>query len=349
MRLPQTYPFERDWGVDGATVQRYAALTENWKYTRARVGEIRKTLAAARLPDAIFTVAAAGSYGRMEASARSDADFIVVLKQHVDPASPDGANAYNAVWESLASLHLEPPKKKGVFADPTSAPELYGRSVGSADENLRVLGKRMLLMLESQPLFSDQGYEQLIDAIVERYAHDYVVRDPRKEWTFLLNDLIRYFRGLCVNYQWDFEQEHHKWPIRNIKLRHSRLLMYAGLLTLLGECSKQREDKVSWLRQRLRMTPLERLAYVYVENQDWAFFRVAGLYDVFLRNLNDPKIGDLLQPVRGVGAADYEERLASAHYANLKANSDGLVAELLRFVWSRRGVWSERFFEYLFF
>ena len=97
------------------------------------------------------------------------------------------------------------------------------------------------------------------------------------------------------------------------------------------------------------MTPLERLAYVYVENQDWAFFRVAGLYDVFLRNLNDPKIGDLLQPVRGVGAADYEERLASAHYANLKANSDGLVAELLRFVWSRRGVWSERFFEYLFF
>jgi hypothetical protein len=31
------------------------------------------------------------------------------------------------------------------------------------------------------------------------------------------------------------------------------------------------------------------------------------------------------------------------NHAILKANSDGLVAELLRFILGRRGTWSERF------
>lgn len=45
----------------------------------------------------------------------------------------------------------------------------------------------------------------------------------------------------------------------------------------------------------------------------------------------------------------YENRYSKPEFASLKANSDGLIAELLRFVLSRRGNWSERFFEYLIF
>jgi len=37
----------------------------------------------------------------------------------------------------------------------------------------------------------------------------------------------------------------------------------------------------------------------------------------------------------------YDARYEMRNYAILKANSDGLVAELLRFILGRRGVWSE--------
>ena len=65
--------------------------------------------------------------------------------------------------------------------------------------------------------------------------------DPRKNYVFLLNDLIRYFRTICVNYPYTKEPEEEQWPIRNIKLRHSRLMMYASLVAMLGVLSTYRE------------------------------------------------------------------------------------------------------------
>jgi hypothetical protein len=121
--------------------------------------------------------------------------------------------------------------------------------------------------------------------------------------------------------------------------------MYCGLLFLLGESSKERQDKLDWLRQRLKMTPMERIAWVYEENQDRNFFRVAGLYSVFVDRMNDPEVRGLL----GEHGPGYEERYEQRIFAQLKANSDALVAEFLRFIMNRRGDWTERFFEYLFF
>jgi hypothetical protein len=50
-----------------------------------------------------------------------------------------------------------------------------------------------------------------------------------------------------------------------------------------------------------------------------------------------------------VREGSYDTRYQMPYYATLKANSDALVAELIRFILGRRGVWSERFFEYLIF
>ena len=49
------------------------------------------------------------------------------------------------------------------------------------------------------------------------------------------------------------------------------------------------------------------------------------------------------------GSYDYDLRYLKRSYADLKANSDGVIAELLRFVLARRNEWTERFFEYLIF
>lgn len=352
---PSQYPYQRSWGVDSFEINRYYALFENWKKSQTLICDIRNHLENFTIDPIVETVAAAGSIGRMEASPDvSDADLIVVVKDGIDLKGNEARDAYNSVWKAISPLNLTLPKQTGVFAQCTNWKQL-GDSIGRADESLDIFGKRLLLLLESQPVYKNEAYTKLMDLIVERYAAKYVQNDSKKEWTLLLNDLIRYFRSLAVNYQWDFENEKEKWAIRNIKLRHSRIVMYSGLLMLLGEASKERKDKVLWLKERLKMTPLERLAWVYEQNEDWNFHRIAGLYNVFLSQLNEPEVRRKLNynpedlTEQETDEALYGNRYSRPEFSNLKANSDGLIAELMRFVFSQRGYWSERFFEYLIF
>jgi hypothetical protein len=351
--LPAGFAADREWVVaDVLEIQRYSALSANWAFTKGKLAEIKAALKAENLPSTIVTLAVAGSLGRMEVAADvSDCDLIVVLSDAALKSKNKANATYERVWDVLKPLHLEPPKPTGIFSRPTSIKQLCDKkNIGAADEDMRSFAKRLLLLLETQPVYRPEGYQALVDAVVKSYAEEYVAQDSRKEWSSLINDLIRYFRTLCVNYQWDFENEHGngKWPLRNIKLRHSRLIMYGGLLMLLGECSRERQDKVTWLEKRLYLTPLERIALVYSANQDTNFFRLAGFYDTFLGMLSKPDVrnelnGEQVQP------GSYATRYQMRNYAILKANSDGLVAELIRFILGRRGVWSERFFEYLLF
>lgn len=343
------YAFNREWAIQDNPISQYRTLAENWKESQRSLKHLREKLSEAVLHPAVYAVGAAGSLGRMEVSDLSDADLIVVLSDdYTDEAERE--EAYSSIWQALPDVQR--PKQSGVFGSPCSLRELCGELLGDSNESLGNLGKRMLLLLETQPVFGDENFRVVLDETLKKYANFYVREDATKEWTFLLNDLIRYFRYLCVNYQWDFEHDPWKWRLRNIKLRHSRLIMYAGLMFLLGEASKEREDKIEWMRPKLRLTPLERIAYCYQQNSDWSFKRIAGLYDVFLYRISERSDrNDLLSRDGEVrpNADSYEARYTEPVYAHLKANSDGLVAELLRFVFSRRGSWSERFFEYLIF
>lgn len=203
------------------------------------------------------------------------------------------------------------------------------------------MSRRLLLLLESRPIFGSAVHDNVVERLVTLYGRD-VEDDPRKNYVFLLNDLIRYFRTICVNYHHTKETEAEKWPIRNIKLRHSRLVMYASLVAMLGVLSTYREkDKNKRLCEFIRLTPLQRLHRAYLEVGDTGFYKVAGSYDVFLGFMNDPEARASLNSLR------YEDRYQSRDFAVLKANSDALASELSRFFLDRRGVWSDRFYEYL--
>jgi hypothetical protein len=315
---------------------RYHSIANNWKFSAELLKKIRHQLNA-KVGAAGVMIAAAGSIGRMEASNQSDMDFIVIGQ-----SIPDVKITHEAAITALNACCLASPKSDGVFSCGSSLSNLL-EGVGSADENLGELARRMLLLLESRPVFNDDLYNDVMDKVFERYAGD-VRRENHKQFAFLINDLIRYFRSICVNYQSTFWRENEKWPLRNLKLRHSRVVMYAGLLFLLGHAScYSGDDRLTFVRNHLTLTPLERIALVYKECKDDGFFRVAGLYDIFLSSMSDT-----MQRQR-LSALDYENRYSDASFSHLKANSDALIAELLRFLWSQRGSWSDRFFEYLVF
>jgi predicted nucleotidyltransferase len=326
----------------------HPTLERNASFTTRVLESVRGGLVEQDFPQ-VRTIAVAGSFGRDEASEVSDADVIIVLQDGSHEDAERQAfeqRVVDATASEFERFGIARPNPKGVFANPRTMEELLPAAddggFGTPDEPADLMGKRLLLLLESKPLWNEQAYDGVIDEIFGRYTDAHVGDDFAKEHVYMLNDLIRYFRYICVNYQSTFGNENEKWPLRNVKLRHSRLLMYSGLLALIGTASMhQDERKVGIVRDGLRLTPLERMRFAYDECQDFNFFRLAGLYDTFLARISDPDIRTVLN------AIEYGERYQNTTFAALKANSDAFQAELARFIYERRGQWSDRFFEYL--
>lgn len=331
-------------------VAEFIAIDENREFSRRVLTSVTSALSGKQF-HGVRTIAIAGSFGRHEASVTSDADFIVVLNDDTNPSNDERraveASVVDAVAIEFEKFGIARPNPQGVFAAPRTMgeilPALQEGGFGKPDEPADLMGKRQLLLLESQPLWASDEYNKVIDEIFERYS-SYVLTDPTKEHIYLLNDLIRYFRYICINYQSTWDNENEKWAIRNVKLRHSRLLMYAGLLVLIGESSKFKDErKISTVRDGLLKTPLERLESVYETNEDWTYFKLLGAYNTFLMRLSDPTVRIQLN------AIEYSRRYQNPLFATLKANSDFFQGELARFIYARRGQWSDRFFEYLIF
>ena len=318
--------------------ERYSALKQNWEFSCEFLNYLSKECKQG-LSRNVETVAVAGSFGRLEGSRESDADYIMIVK---DPNVQSVQEDRDTLQNAIQKYGVSPPNKSGVFSQPRSKTQLLD-PIGKTEERVDELGKRMLLLLESRPIYRPSGFQHFLDELFSRYS-EYVTTDPDKEFAFLANDLMRYFRFICVNYQASFWRQNEKWALRNLKLRHSRIVMYSGLLFLIGEASKHNgARKLATVLDHLHYTPLERLAWVYEQNGDGGFFRILGLYNVFISRLSDAAWRSQLKDV------EYDDRYSVPAFAELKANSDAFIAEFVRFLFARRGQWSDRFFEYLFF
>jgi len=334
-------PIARDWRlpIDAAA---YPALRSAWTRSRDRMLAIRDALSAAHLPDAIESVSLAGSLARMEATEFSDCDTIVVLREQ-----GDAEGLYSQVWAPLQSLGLARPKPGGIYAAPIRHAQLFAARPGLVTEDLQTYGLRLQLLLEAQPVYGDDAFHALRRKLVDRFAGEFLALDPRKEFTWLLNEVVRYFRSLWVKYQWEHLDEFSRWRLKQLKARHSRLLLFAGMLCLLGEASRVEGDKADWLAAHLALTPMERIAFAYERSGDPHFQRIAGCSEVFLSALSDAEVRSALHETEAGDHPLARERNAS--YQRLKANSDALRSELVRFVLDRRNDWSPRFFERLIF
>ena len=336
MSLPADYPLAPG---EIEKLERFPAISGAWTFSRGILVSLHEALEDEFAGESI-SIATAGSLGRLDACGQSDLDYMVIS------SAPMGADEYGEHVKRIAAIaspmKLVLPNPGGVFTGPTEIKRLadnIGKDEGESD-----LAHKMLLLMEARPLFNETLFEAAQDALPERYLA-YLLDSPEKEALVLLNDVIRYFRTICINYQFTFWHQEEKWPIRNVKLRHSRLVMYAGLLFLIMNASKPeyRGNKLGYIKSHLSLTPIERIAHVYRDNDDYNIDRVLAHWDFFLRRITNADSRNRLQDI------EYKSRYANPEYADLKINSDGLQSELTRFIWSRRGHWSSRVFEYLFF
>jgi len=319
-------------------LSKYPALKQNWNYSYNKLNEINNMLNGAINRDDT-SIVVAGSYGRLDASLESDLDYMIFTEDHNDELD-DIKSEVKTVCEKL---DIKSPNPTGVFANIARVPSIV-ENTGGDDETISTLAQRMLLLMESKPIYNKKMYDDIVKKVIEKYL-SLNIEDTTKECVFLLNDIIKYFRSICVNYQFRFWREEEKWVIRNIKLRHSRVVMYGGLLLLiLNACKKTEENdnKFTYISSLIDLTPLEKIVHVYQDNNDMSFKRVLGIYNTFMRKLSDKDIREALH-------VDYEDRYDNPYYSELKVTSDALQTELTRFIFAQRGRWTEQVFEYLLF
>lgn len=186
-------------------LDRYMAIRNAWKTSREVLDQLRESLKDT-LSGNVVTVGIAGSFGRGEGSPASDVDYIMIVEDERDDIVADDIEI---ITTAIKGAGAKPPNKSGVFSKPRTLETLLSE-IGMSDELLDILGKRMLLLLETRSVYRDDQFEDVIDTIFGTYVDDYVRRTPSKEYTFLMNDLMRYFRFICVNYQSNFWRENEK-------------------------------------------------------------------------------------------------------------------------------------------
>jgi hypothetical protein len=255
--------------------------------------------------------------GPARAHQRSDDDFVVLGDGRPGP-------------DEVRAVLDRPPGEEGIFGGRVREADLVKR-IGLGHDTNENLTRRMLFLLESVPLTGAPVHAGVREAVLRRYL-DAGVRDQRVP-RFLLNDLIRYWRTICV----DFEGKRHEraddgWGLRNAKLRTSRKLLFAGGLLPVLECHELRRDAMlGSLAQAFALPPVDRVAAAFLryEAAD-AGARALGAYDAFVGMLDDRGAREHLR------ALTREEAQADPVFRRARGLGDQLESGLLALLFERQ-------------
>jgi hypothetical protein len=230
-----------------------------------------------------------GSWGRAEVTTRSDDDFMILVD---GPERAAVAPQIQAVTDILDRA----PGDQGIFGTPVHGEVLVEKIGLDADDNAN-LTRRMLFLLEGVPATGEHIFLRVRDALLARYLDESVkdFRPPR----FLLNDVVRYWRTMCVDFAGKERAGPEKWGIRNAKLRTSRKVLFAGGLLPVFDCAPlTREQMPAFLTAQLRMPPTDRIADCFLRHDAVdAGGRTLAEYDEFVGLLDNGEVRDELHQV----------------------------------------------------
>jgi hypothetical protein len=258
--------------------------------TAVRLAELRERVAQMEVdPDA--AVVLFGSWGRRELTSQSDDDFLVLVEgRERDGVKPQPDELRAAV---IGAGEREPGAHGG-FGEVAFCADLVER-IGLDEDLNRNLTRRMLLVLESVAVAGDDVHRRCFERVIDGYLSDSL--QDRHPPRFFINDLIRYWRTICVDFVGKEREGPEKWALRNAKLRTSRKLLFAsGLLPLLL-CQRFRRDEIRpFLLDQFSAPPTDRVAYAFLAaGAIDPGTRALSAYDRWLGMLDDPDVRARLQ------------------------------------------------------
>jgi len=243
------------------------------------------------------TVYATGSFGRGEASDHSDLDVFILTdaddKGRRKLTGLDTIRLQAALIEAVDAEGLPPFSDDGIYLSPHSIKDMIDKLGGRDDDYENLFTARMLLLLESRPLIGLQFYEQAIERVVDEYWRDFQQNADRFLPIYLTNDLIRYWKVLCLNYEANTRgaENPNKRRLTNYKLKHSRLLTcYSALLYFCHLLQRTNTITHELAREMTNLTPTERLKALRGDASVADLVdQILDLYVEFLESVDAPK------------------------------------------------------------
>jgi len=168
-----------------------------------------------------------GSYGRHEAHRGSDLDLFFVF----DGERPIEKTAKILIDAELIKIARDmgfPPfSNDAKYLEIHSLQEMLDKLGGAEDDFKNFFTARMLLLLESRPIYGDTAYKRILTEIIDAYFRDYHDHTGDFRPLFLVNDILRFWKTLCLNYENrrnrpDERAEKNKHHLKNLKLKFSR-------------------------------------------------------------------------------------------------------------------------------
>lgn len=227
-------------------------------------------------------VYATGSFGRLEAGARSDLDVFIII----DTARRDNGelkSLLDGIDEIKIKYDLISVVEKNNIAKFDRGGEFlaghtidsYNEWLGSSQDDYRnTLTGRMLMLLESRPLVGEPTYHKAIEKVLDKYFRDYGGHEYNFMPAFLFNDILRMWRTFCVNYEF-YRKEDSRDKIKNLKLKFSRMLTcFSGIIYLLAVFARGGTVRPEDVRAMVAVSPTERLEQI-ADKEFWGGKEVA--------------------------------------------------------------------------
>jgi len=230
-------------------------------------------------------------------------------------------------WQ-LEKKEIEDRKVKGPGIEATFGGLAFSNDIihkiGGGDDTNKNTTQRILLLLESASIGHRHGDNSAHERVMQGVLNRYILEDRAasigdiKVPRFLLNDIVRYWRTMAVDFGYKRKQRQGKGAaLRTVKLRLSRKLIYvSGLLACFAcEMDKTLTNKVihpippdgnnplvDYLYRILQQPPLDILASIVLSHEKHRhkdLYSSAKIvmdnYDQFLQLIDDKKKRDHLE------------------------------------------------------
>jgi hypothetical protein len=289
-----------------------AVLETRRSKTKSRFQELQVELQEAELlAGDKACVYATGSFGRGEASVHSDLDVFILDRGENGTTNPELSNLDEIcikanLIKTTRKLKIREFSRGGEYLVRYTVRELVQTLGKRTDDASNTFTARLLLLLESKPLFGKKVYDNAIMEIVNAYWRDYSRHQNDFTPAFLANDILRLWRTLCVNYEAgtypETVQERIERKLKNYKLKHSRLLTcYSALLYMLAMFVTEKTVRPKDAMGMAQLTPTERLEWLLQQKQFGEVHKtikeLLDLYETFLATTDCPE-GELLELFR---------------------------------------------------
>lgn len=281
------------------------------EFSEGRIQRARRDLVSLRLPNGV-SLAAAGSYGRLEASDASDFDLAFLHETPLEKPTDAWDIAVKKIRDDFGY-----PVKEGLFSKPVDVRELIAHIGGDQDTNSN-LTFRALILTEGAWIFGSKDFSTSRERILSEYREGSATRG--KFLTSLSNDLHRYYRTLCVDYREKVEVAGKGWALRNFKLRHSRKVWHlANVLTYASAVLVDDDERDGFLSARLAGPSL---AKILTALDDFKGLKAGAHlirdYEFFLSRIERPDVRTELEEL------EHGKREASRVFLELRENAKRL-------------------------